>query len=320
MKSSIYITRRLPDSIVESLEAYFEIKMWEEDTPVPREVLLRETQNVEGIYCLLTDTIDEEVIKGAPNLKVISNMAVGFNNIDVEAAEQRGIVVTNTPGVLTETTADLTFALLMSTARRILEASDYLRNGDWDTWSPMLLTGQEVHGSTIGIIGLGRIGEAVARRAKGFGMNLLYYNRTRKIEKEEEIGIQYRELNELLAESDFVCVMIPYSPSVHHFIGKDELAQMKTNAILINTSRGGIVDEEALYEALVNKQIWGAGLDVFEEEPVSLHHPLLSLSNVVTLPHIGSASVKTRLKMAQLAADNIIHVLNDKSPLTPVNS
>ncbi|GGF22924.1 D-glycerate dehydrogenase [Halobacillus andaensis] len=321
MKSSIFITRKLPEAIVKSLEHHFEIKMWEEeDTPVPRSVLLKEIQDVEGIYCLLTDTIDEEVIKGAPNLKVISNMAVGFNNIDIQAAEQQGIVVTNTPGVLTETTADLTFTLLMSTARRIVEASDYLRNGNWDTWSPMLLTGQEIHGSTLGIIGLGRIGEAVAKRAKGFGMNLLYYNRTRKFEKEEEIGIQYADLDTLLKESDFVCVMIPYSPKVHHFIGKDELALMKPNAIVINTSRGGIVDEEALYESLVNKQIWGAGLDVFEEEPVSTNHPLLSLSNVVTLPHIGSASVNTRLKMAQLAADNIIHVLNDKSPLTPVNS
>ncbi|MFG6147478.1 2-hydroxyacid dehydrogenase [Halobacillus sp. B23F22_1] len=321
MKSSIFITRKLPDEIVKSLEQHFDIKMWEEeDTPVPRSVLLRETKDVEGIYCLLTDTIDEEVIEGAPHLKVISNMAVGFNNIDIGAAEQRGIVVTNTPGVLTETTADLTFTLLMSTARRIVEASDFLRNGNWDTWSPMLLTGQEIHGSTLGIIGLGRIGEAVARRARGFGMDLLYYNRSRKTEKEEELGIQYRELHELLKESDFVCVMIPYSPHVHHFIGKDELALMNKEAILINTSRGGIVDEEALYEALVNKQIWGAGLDVFEEEPVSADHPLLSLPNVVTLPHIGSASVKTRLQMAQLAADNIIHVLNDKSPLTPVNS
>ncbi|MEH7745722.1 D-glycerate dehydrogenase [Neobacillus drentensis] len=321
MKKTIYITRKLPGEIVDKLSSQFLVKMWsEENVPVPRDVLFKEIEEVDGLICLLTEKIDEEVLSKAKQLKVISNIAVGYNNIDIQTATEEGMIVTNTPGVLTETTADLTFTLLMSAARRVVEGSDYLRSGKWGAWSLMQMTGQDIYGATLGIIGLGRIGEALVKRAKGFDMNVLYHNRTRKLEKEEQLGIHYREMKDLLQQSDFVCLLLPYSPEVHHLIGKEELSLMKKDAILINTARGGIVDEEALYHSLKNGEIWGAGLDVFEQEPVSLDHPLLSLPNVVTLPHIGSASVKTRMKMAHLAADNMLSVLTGGGALTPVNS
>lgn len=319
-KPLIYITRRIPEQAFDRLQEVCEIRHWEEhDQPVLRKVLEKEIEQVDGIFTLLTEKIDEELLKRAPKLKVISNMAVGYNNIDVQAATKRGIMVTNTPDVLTETTADLTFALLMATARRLVESSLYLRSGEWKTWSPMLLTGQDIHGATLGIIGMGRIGEAIARRAKGFDMKLLYHNRSHKPEAEKQLGITYVELDHLLRESDYVCVMAPYTPETHHLIGERELSLMKHSAILINTARGGIVDEQALFEALVTKRIWAAGLDVFEQEPVPLDHPLLTLPNVVTLPHIGSASIATRVKMAMLAADNLIQAVCGKVPNHLVN-
>ncbi|WP_332697854.1 2-hydroxyacid dehydrogenase [Halalkalibacter lacteus] len=320
MKPKVYITRKLPEIIVRKIEAICEVRMWpEEDIPVPRDILLDEVKDIDGLFCLLTESVDESLLNAAPNLKVISNMAVGFNNIDINLATEREMIVTNTPGVLTETTADLTFALLMATARRVVEASAYLREDKWKTWSPMQLTGQDIYGATLGIIGLGRIGEALVKRAKGFDMNILYSNRTRKPEKERELGIQYRELDCLLQESDFVCILIPYSPQVHHLIGQRELGLMKETSVLINTARGGIVDESALYDSLKEGSIWAAGLDVFEEEPVSTNHPLLTLQNVVALPHIGSASKQTRLKMADLAAGNLIRILTGKDAITKVN-
>ncbi len=321
LKKTIYITRKLPGEIVDKLSSQFHVKMWsEENVPVPRDVLLNEIEEIDGLICLLTEKIDEEVLSNAKQLQVISNIAVGYNNIDIQTATEKGIIVTNTPGVLTETTADLTFALLMAAARRVVEGSDYLRSGEWGAWSLMQMTGQDIYGATLGIIGFGRIGEALVKRAQGFDMNILYHNRTRKLEKEEQLGIHYREMKDLLQQSDFVCLLLPYSPEVHHLISKEELSLMKKDAILINTARGGIVDEEALYHSLKNEEIWGAGLDVFEQEPVSLDHPLLSLPNVVTLPHIGSASVKTRMKMAHLASDNMMSVLTGGEALTPVNT
>lgn len=320
MKEKIYITRKLPSSITDRLEENFQIDMWDkEEEAIPRNILLKKVNDAQGLLCMLTETIDEEVMEAAPSLKVISNMAVGYNNIAVDEATERGILVTNTPGVLTETTADLTFGLLMAAARRLVEASDYLREGKWQTWSPLQLTGMDIHGATIGIIGFGRIGQAVARRAKGFNMDILYYNRSRKIEAEEEIGATYAGFDIVLKKSDFVCLLLPYTPEVHHFISKKELSLMKKTAVLINTARGGIVDEEALYDALINKKIWAAGLDVFENEPVDLDHPLLNLPNVVTLPHIGSASIATRMKMAQLAADNLHNALLQAGPVMKVN-
>lgn len=310
----------LPEDILETIANECEMKVWpEEDIPVPRGVLEKEMQDVDGVLTLLTENIDAELLENAPNLKIISNMAVGYNNIDVEEATKKGVLVTNTPGILTETTADLTFALLMMTARRLEEASQFLRQGKWKTWSPMLLTGQDIYGATIGIIGMGRIGEAVAKRAKGFDMKILYYNRSRKPEVEEKYAAQFCELEDLLAESDYVCILTPYTPETHNLIGKRELALMKKTGILINTARGGIVDEKALFEALVNQEIYAAGLDVFEEEPIPLDHPLLQLPNCVTLPHIGSATIKTRRGMAQLATENLLQGLKGGQPPHCVN-
>lgn len=315
MKQKVFITRKLPEEIVAQIESICDIKMWEEtDKPVPYEVLEKEITEVDGLFCLLTETIDRALLEKAKNLKVISNMAVGYNNIDIKAAKELGITVTNTPGVLTETTADLTFALLMATARRLIEASDYLKNGKWQTWSPMQLTGQDISGATIGIIGMGRIGFSLAKRAKGFDMNILYYNRSQKFDLEKELDMKYVEMECLLKESDFVCIMTPYTKETENLITAKELTMMKETAILINTARGGIVNEADLYQALLKKQIWAAGLDVFEEEPLSRNHPLLSLHNVVALPHIGSASINTRLKMANLAAENLLTVLNNEIP------
>jgi glyoxylate reductase len=315
LKPKIYITRKLPESIVKRLAEICEIKMWDkEEDPVPREILEKEIQDVEGLYCLLTETIDRPLLDMGTKLKIVSNMAVGYNNIDVAAATEKGIMVTNTPGVLTETTADLTFALLMATSRRLVEASHYLREGKWKTWSPMQLTGQDIYGATLGIFGLGRIGEALTRRAKGFDMKVYYYNRSRKLDIEEQLGIEYVDKEKLLRESDFICVLMPFTPETKNYIGAAELSLMKKSAVLVNTARGGIVDEEALYNALKNGDIWGAGIDVFEEEPVKKDHPLLTLPNVVALPHIGSASVNTRLKMALLAAENLLQGLQGETP------
>ncbi|WP_456277485.1 2-hydroxyacid dehydrogenase [Bacillus sp. AK128] len=320
MKPSIYITRKLPKQIVEQLEEHCHIAMWEEgEIPVPREVLLEQIKEVDGLYCLLTDQIDDKLLEGAKNLKVISNMAVGFNNIDVEAASKRGIMVTNTPGVLTESTADLVFALLMATARRIPEASEFLRGGQWKSWAPMMLTGQDVFGATLGIVGMGRIGEAVAKRAKGFDMEVLYYNRSRKLEAEANLGVTYLELEELLKRSDFVVILVPYNENTKNLITAKALSLMKETAVLINVARGGIVNEADLYTALKQQKIWAAGLDVFEQEPVPLDHPLLTLPNVVALPHIGSASIKTRMKMAELAAQNLLQALSGAVPQNLVN-
>jgi len=320
VKPKVFITRVIPEEALNMIKEVCDVKIWpEEEVPVPRHILEKEIEDVDGLYSLLSDPIDESILARGKKLKVVSNMAVGYNNIDVEAATKRNIAVTNTPGVLTETTADLTFALLMMTARRMEEASQYLRQGKWKTWSPMLLTGQDIYGATLGIIGMGRIGEAVAKRAKGFDMQILYSNRTRRPEAEEKLGARYCSLEELLKQSDFVCILTPYTPETKNLITKKELELMKPSAILINTARGGIVKEDDLYEALVQGKIWAAGLDVFEQEPLPTDHPLLSLSNVVALPHIGSASIKTRHEIARLAAVNLINVLKGQRPPHCVN-
>ncbi|WP_035100195.1 2-hydroxyacid dehydrogenase [Aneurinibacillus terranovensis] len=319
-KPKVYVTRKLPEEIIENLHSVCDMKMWEkEDEPVPREILEKEITDTEGLLCLLTDSVDQNLLENGNKLKVISNMAVGYNNIDVDAATKRRIVVTNTPDVLTESTADLTFGLLIAAARRFGEASDYLKKGRWKTWSPMLLTGQDIHHATLGIIGLGNIGQAIARRAKGFNMNILYYNRRRRLDIEEELGIQYCEFENLLRVSDFVVIMVPYNNETKNLISTYELSLMKPTTVLINTARGGIVNEQALYEALIEKRIWAAGLDVFEMEPVPPGHPLLRLDNVLALPHIASASINTRMNMAKLAARNLMDVFQGRVPPNPVN-
>ena len=267
----------------------------------------------QALLCQLTDPITTEVIQSATQLRIIANVAVGYDNIDVAAATERGILVTNTPGVLTESTADLTFALMMAVARRIPEAERYLRDGRWQQWEVDLLCGQDIHGRTLGIVGMGRIGQAVARRAKGFGMEVLCHDNTK-----QETGATPVAFEELLARSDFVSLHVPATKETHHLIGADQLARMKKSAFLINTARGSIVDEVALATALERGEIAGAGLDVFEAEP-KVEPRLLELENVVLLPHVGSASVATRTRMCEIAAENILAVLHDKRPPNLVN-
>lgn len=311
----IYITRKLPEEIVEPLREKFDVHMWHsENIGMTYEEIKTNAKDVDALWTMLSDNIDCALIESLSNVKVISNFAVGYNNIDIDAAKERGIVVTNTPGVLTETTADLTFALLLATARRITEVEQEIRTGKWTSWSPMQYTGMDIFGATLGIIGMGRIGEAVARRAKGFDMNVLYHNRSRKLDAEETYGLTYAELDDLLKQSDFVILLTPLTPETKGLIGKRELNLMKETAAIINVARGGIVDEQALYEALVSKKIWAAGLDVFEQEPVPVDHPLLTLPNVTVSPHIGSASIRTRLAMMQMNAKDIEAVLENSEP------
>lgn len=315
MKPKIYITRKMDERVVAPLQEKFDVQMWEsESEPVPRDVLLKEVADAEALWSVISDQVDREIIETGKKLKIIANMAVGYNNIDIEAAKEHDVVVTNTPDVLTETTADLTFALLLSTARQLTFAESELRKGNWKSWSPMQYTGMDVGGATLGIIGMGRIGEAVARRAKGFNMDVLYHNRNRKPDAEAAHGFDYRQMDQLLKEADFVVLLTPYTKETAGLIGAKELALMKKTAVLINVSRGGIVDEAALYNALKENTIWAAGLDVFETEPVPHDHPLLSLPNVTVLPHIGSASIKTRLAMMELNAQAIMDVLEEREP------
>jgi lactate dehydrogenase-like 2-hydroxyacid dehydrogenase len=261
--------------------------------------------SIDGLYCLLTERIDGELLDAAPRLRVVSNMAVGFNNIDVAACTARRIPVGNTPGVLTETTADCAFALLMAAARRIVEGVDYVRAGKWKTWGPMLLMGQDLHGATLGIVGFGRIGQAMARRAQGFGMRVLYQD-AYVTEAEPGLGATRVDLDTLLGESDFVTLHVPLTEETRHLIGREELAQCKPTAILVNTSRGEVVDPDALYQALRDWQIARAALDVTEPEPLPADHRLLTLSNCIVVPHIASASVATRTRMAVMAAENLL--------------
>lgn len=310
MKPIVYITQKLPDEAVLGLQTSYEVRMWpEEETHAPREVLLEEIKEAHALWATLSDKIDREVIEAAPNLKIISNLAVGYNNIDLDAARNHKITVTNTPEVLSEATADLTFALLLATARRIIEAEHSVRSGEWKSWTPLGMAGQDVYGATLGIIGMGRIGEGVARRARGFNMNVLYHNRTRRSLED----VTYAEFDELLEKSDFVVIMTPLTPETKGMIGERELGLMKETACLINVARGGIVDESALYEALKENRIWGAGLDVFEKEPVPTDHPLLTLPNLTVLPHIGSATIQTRYAMMAMNAEAIANCLEGKS-------
>ncbi|MER3545657.1 MAG: D-glycerate dehydrogenase [Chloroflexota bacterium] len=319
MKPVVFITRRIPDQGLLLILGQCQAEVWPEETPPPREVLLEKVRQCDGLLSLLTDKIDVTLMDNAPRLRVVSNMAVGFDNIDVAAATERGILVGNTPEVLTDTTADFAFALLMATARRIGEAIDYVRAGKWKTWGPMLLLGQDVHGATLGLIGLGRIGSAVARRAQGFNMRVLYYDVVRRQDLEQQMGIIYTDLDTLLAESDFVSLHAPLTPQTRHIINADSLRKMKPTAILINTARGPLVDSQALYEALRDGVIAYAGLDVTDPEPIPMDDPLLTLPNCLIVPHIASASVATRGKMAELAARNLLAGLRGEVLPTHLN-
>jgi glyoxylate reductase len=319
-RPKVYVCRPLPPAALERLSQRTEMRMWDrEDVPPAREVLLREVADVDGLVSLLTDRVDAELLDRAPRLRVVANVAVGFDNIEVPAATERGVVITNTPGVLTETVADFTMTLLLGTARRLVEADRYTRANRWKSWELMLFLGQDIHGATLGLVGLGRIGGAVARRAHGFGMRILYHDVIRREDLERELGITYRPFDEVLREADFVSVHVPLMPETRHLIGREQLRMMKPTAVLINTSRGPVVDTMALAEALSDGTIWAAGLDVFEVEPVPSDHPLLALDNVIVVPHIASASVVTRTKMAQMAVENLLAVLEGRRPEYPVN-
>ena len=319
MKPRVFVTRTLPKEATDRITASCDAKVWAGELPPPREALLENVRDVEGLLCLLTDRIDSELIGQALRLRVISNYAVGYDNIDVAAATQRGIVVGNTPGVLTETVADFTIALMLAAGRRIVEGDKKVREGEWRTWGPMILLGQDMHNATLGIIGLGRIGTAVARRAKGFNMKIIYSDPERRMDIENELGISYVGLDRLLAESDFISIHANLTPETYHFIGKEQLEKMKPICALVNTARGPLVDNMALYEALRSNTLAFAALDVTEPEPLPANHPLLTLDNVVVTPHIASASVATRTKMALVAVDNLIAGLKGEMPPHPVN-
>jgi len=320
-KPRVFITRIIPEMGLKAVMDSCEAEIWPDEFPPSREILLEKVGGVKGILCLLTDKIDGPIMDTAgPDLKIISNYAVGFDNIDVEAATARGVLVGNTPGVLTETTADLAFALLMAAARRIGEGIDHIRSGKWKTFRPMELLGRDIHHTVLGIIGMGRIGFEVARRARGFDMKVLYYDPFAGPEKIEHIGAtKSATLDELLKRADFVSLHVPLTPETHHLINASAFSRMKKTAIFINTSRGPVVDSDALYDALSNKKIAYAALDVTDPEPIPSDHRLMSLSNCLIVPHIGSATIETRGKMAFMAAKNLIAGVNEKVPDHLVN-
>ena len=319
MVKKILISNVLPSDARQIIPGDIEVEYNETDRPLPKADLIRRLRDKDGLICHIISTIDDDVLAAAPGLKVVSNVAVGYNNIDVAAARRRGVVVTNTPDVLTETTADFAWALLMAAARRIVEADHYARSGQWTTWKWDLLWGADIHGKTLGVVGFGRIGRAVARRAGGFGMRVLYCDTIRAdAAAEQQLNATPTDLDTLLRESDFVSLHALLSPETRHLINERTLRLMKKTAILVNAARGPVVDEAALAKALAEGWIAGAGLDVFEEEP-TIHPGLLRLCNVTLAPHIASASHETRVGMARLAVRNCLAVLEGKPPLTPVS-
>ena len=304
-KPKVFVTRVFRDKGLDRVKEFCQAEVWPGELPPSREIILEQVRGVDGLLCLLTDRIEAEVMDAAPGLKVISNHAVGYDNIDVAAATARGIPVGNTPGILTDATADMAFALLLAAGRRVVEAEKFLRAGKWITWDPSGLLGVDFAGKTLGIVGFGRIGQAVARRAAGFSMRILYYDPGLS-GTDPDIPAVPTDLTTLLRESDFVSMHVPLTPETRHMVDHETLALMKPSAVLVNTSRGGVVDQGALYQALKSHHIFAAGLDVTDPEPLPLYNPLLELDNCIILPHIASASVYSRDMMAQLAAENLI--------------
>lgn len=319
-RPKVFITRKIPHEAIDMIAPVCDYWIWDaEETPVPREVLLREIGDVDGVLTMWTEQVDREFLEAAPRCKVVSNMAVGFDNLDVPLLTERGVLATHTPGVLTETSADLIWALMMAAARRIVEAQKLIEAGEWRTWSPNLMIGRDVYGATLGVVGPGRIGTAVIRRAKGFHMKVLYNNPVPMPLLEAETGAQFRRLDDLLREADFVVVTVPLTAQTRGLFGAREFALMKPTAVFVNTCRGQVVKEIELYEALKRGRPWAAGLDVYEKEPITPTHPLLTLPNVVCLPHIASASYGTRVAMAKLAAANLVAALTGERVPAPVN-
>ena len=319
-KPRILMARAVFPEIIERLQTVAEVEANQEDVLFTKAELVAKLQGKQGVFTTGTDRIDAEVLAACPELRICANMAVGYNNFDIPAMTAAGVVATNAPDVLTETTADLGFALMMATARRMAESEHYLRAGLWNRWSYDMFAGSDIHGATLGILGMGRIGQAIARRgALGFGMKVIYHNRSRlSVELEADCKARYVSKDDLLAQADHLMLVLPYSASSHHAIGAAELAQMKPTATLVNIARGGIVDDAALAVALKNRTIAAAGLDVFEGEPM-VHPGLLDVPNVVLTPHIGSATMPTRLAMAGLAADNLLAFFSGQPLLTPLN-
>jgi len=321
VKPKVYVTRMIAREALDKLAKATEMELWPEELPPPYELLLQKAAVSDGMLTLLTDRIDPQLLDAAPKLKVVSNLAVGYDNINVPEATKRHILVCNTPGVLTETTADLAFALLMAAARRVVEGDKFTRAGKWQTWGPMLLLGQDIHHATMGIVGVGRIGMEIAKRARGFDMKVLYYDaRRRSPEEEKQYGMEFvPDLAKLLPRADFISVHVPLTAETLHLIGAAQFAMMKPSAVFVNTSRGPVVDQKALYEALKAGKIFAAGLDVTEVEPIPMDDPLLTLDNIIIVPHIASGSINTRRNMGLLAVDNILAGIHGELPPACVN-
>ncbi len=320
MKPKVFITREIPERGLSKIKEFFDVNLWTDEAPPPKSVIIERVRDSDALVSLLTDPIDVEVFDAAPKLRIVSQYAVGYDNIDIKEATKRGIYVTNTPGVLTKTVADFTFALMLAVARRVVEADRYIRNRKWKVgWHPLMMIGADIYERTLGIVGMGRIGSAVAKRAKGFGMRVLYYDATRREDLEKELGVEYADMDKLLEGSDFISLHVPLTPETYHLMGEGQFRKMKPTAFLINTSRGKVVDQKALYKALKEGWIAGAGLDVFEQEPIPSDDPLLQLNNVVLTPHAASASYETRSKMAEIVAKNLIAFLNGEVPPTLMN-
>jgi len=319
-KAKVYVTRQFPARGLSIIETNFDAEVWSAPTPPLKSELIEKARKVDGLATVVSDRIDVEVFDATPRLKIVAQLAVGFDNIDMQEATKRGIYVTNTPEVLTDTTADFAWALLMAVARRVVEADKYIRTGQWKiSLLPNMIQGRDVYGSTIGVVGAGRIGYAVAERAKGFKMKVLYCDIIPRSGMEKVLEAKRVSLDELLKESDFVTIHVPLTKETYHLIDAHKLALMKKTAFLINNSRGSIVDEKALYQALREGKIAGAGLDVFEQEPTSLYNPLLRLDNVVVAPHISSSTYETRSKMAEMVAQNLVAFFEGKQPPNLVN-
>ena len=320
-KPRVFVTRIVAQEALDKIAQATEMEVWPEELPPPYEVLLEKAADAEGLVTTLNDKIDTALIAASPKLKVVSNFAVGYDNINVSEATKRHIFVSNTPGVLTGTTADLTFTLLMAAARRVVEADKYTRKGQWRTWGPKVLLGQDIYNATLGIIGLGRIGVEVAKRGRGFNMKVLYHDEIRRSEEvESQLGVEYvPQLADLLSRADFITVHVPLLPQTRHLIGTTKFALMKPTAVFINNSRGPVVDQKALYETLKSGQIFAAAIDVTEVEPIPPDDPLLTLDNIIITPHIASASFTTRKNMALMAAENLLAGLRGQTPPNCVN-
>lgn len=318
----VLVTRVFPGQGVQLLrDAGLDVQQWQEDRPIPRDLLLQQVAEADGLLSMLTERVDAELLQAAPRLKVVANMAVGYDNVDVPACTRHGVVACNTPGVLTETTADLTFALVLAASRRIVEAAQLVKDGRWSTWSPSLLLGADVHHKTLGVLGMGRIGWEVAKRGLGFDMRVLYHNRRSQPEYEARAPgrVQHVDFDTLLRESDVLCINVALTPETRRMIGREQLARMKPTALLVNAARGPIVDPLALYEACRDGVIAGAALDVTDPEPIPMDDPLLTLPNVTIVPHIGSSTAETRAAMGDLAARNVAAVLTGQLPPGPIN-